>query len=130
MFGNATSPLVLCMYKFVLNLFSLLLYFFLADTSIKRKCASGWLIRRMENNNCTPNTNKYVEEHFENTELRLKSLNNLRTFSLSQIIRRSYRKRECSWLVGISANSAKTSARELIIFSYKQFSCLNGMKHL
>ena len=48
MFGNATSPLVLCMYKFVLNLFSLLLYFFLADTSIKRNCASGWFVRRME----------------------------------------------------------------------------------
>ena len=32
--------------------------------SIKRIYASGWFVR-MENNNCTPNTNKYVEEHFK-----------------------------------------------------------------
>ena len=48
MFVSATSPVVLCMYKFVLNLFYLLLYFFLAGQGcgslIKRICASGWFV--------------------------------------------------------------------------------------
>ena len=30
-----------------------------AAKSIKRICASGWFVR-MDNNNCTPNTNNYV----------------------------------------------------------------------
>ena len=63
MFIGATSPLVLCMYNFVLNIFIYYYVFFLsargAADSIKRNCASGWFVR-MENNKCTPNTNNYV----------------------------------------------------------------------
>ena len=64
-FISATSPLVLCVYNFVLNLFYVLLQFFLAvqgrvaACSIERMCASGWFVR-MENINCTLNTNNYV----------------------------------------------------------------------
>ena len=49
--------------------FYLLLYFFLAAwaaaNSLKRICTSGWFVR-MEKNNCTPDTNDYVWEHFKN----------------------------------------------------------------
>ena len=36
-----------------------------AANSIKRICASVWFVW-MENNNCTPNPNNYVWEHFKN----------------------------------------------------------------
>ena len=48
MFISVTSPVVLCMYNFVLNLFYLLLISFLqtrvAAYSIKRVCTSGWFL--------------------------------------------------------------------------------------
>ena len=68
MFISVTSPVVLCMYNFVLNLFYLLLISFLqtrvAAYSIKRVCTSGWfafpvgLCELMANNKCSHNTNK------------------------------------------------------------------------
>ena len=57
MFISETSPSVLCMYKFVCNLFYLCYISFLsarvAADSIKRVCASGWFMQ-MVNNNYTP----------------------------------------------------------------------------
>ena len=78
MFISGTSPLVLYMYK--LNLFHLLLYFFLAGqgsgyNSIKRICTSGWFVR-MENINGTPIMLKTFKE-----QLRLK---------LDVLIKKSY----------------------------------------
>ena len=67
MFISATSPLVLCAYKFVI---CFLLIF-------KSVCASGWSVVRMENNGCTSNTNNYVlKVHFKNIleHLMLKTL--------------------------------------------------------
>ena len=48
MFTSATSPLMLCMYRFVLNLFIYYYISFLsarvAADSIKRICAFGWFV--------------------------------------------------------------------------------------
>ena len=50
------TSLLVRAYKFVLNLFYLLLYSFLASQGnsihVKRICASGWFVL-IENNNCT-----------------------------------------------------------------------------
>ena len=82
MFLSATSPLVLCMYKFVLNLFMYCYIPFLQArvvfSSIKRISASGWFVR-MENNNWTPNISNYLRTFEEHS--RVKSSKHLRIFN-------------------------------------------------
>ena len=66
MFISASSPLVLCMYKFVLNLFCLVLYFFFAGlgSAQLKECVSVLPVGLYECNiataHCTSNTNNYV----------------------------------------------------------------------
>ena len=55
MFISTTSPLVLCMYKFVLNPLNLLLHFFLqAWIAANKAYLRFWLVCTNENDCCTP----------------------------------------------------------------------------